>query len=708
MKQPQARPGQALTTHLTNVGNDTGRYLAEIDGSSIELGKLTGYLHDLGKFAPAWQDYLHQSSAGTWKHDRLPHAIHGALQTWHDWAEDSQVVAIAMSLTIAGHHGGLSNVYGDSGLLGKLTANQQKLNEIPDLPTDFDLLLDDTIDRLNQNLPAIHNWLISGNTLAMSLKIRYLFGALVTSDRNDAANCSRSTPQSPSDYPTGAETLDILWQKLAAKVNGFVPKDKIDLLRAEFWRECINGKHQPGWIAVKGPCGVGKTYSLMGLSLTHALQHQKARIIYCAPFNTILDQTLANYQSIFQGSVIGHFCTVEPDDLQYHDEFTQQWRHPIIVTSMVQLFESLFSHRATPCRKLANIANSVIVLDEVQSIPTNYLSPILAVLQGLIDELGCTVVLSTATLPNYDRWQISPQPAISQVDRYYQELTRVNYHQRGQMNWAEIATEIARIERPQVLIGVQTVAAARDAYAALIEQVPKVPVMMLTAKMPPIHRKEVLDLIKAKLDTKSPSPILLVATTCIQAGVNISFPVGYFEQISIDGLIQFAGRVNRSGEYGDRAAVNIFKTVDRYNLPSGDLVWRQAITDTIFHLGQDLNDDFAIEEFTKRLFDKVNTDEQDIIPMLAPDKLKFRDASDAFNLISPTIPVLVSPEHHRDTFDRALSHRDWNTLDRFSVGFYPNQVKKFHHLLLSIDPTQPELGYVWIGEYDFGPVMRDV
>lgn len=317
--------------------------------------------------------------------------------------------------------------------------------------------------------------------------------------------------------------------------------------------------------------------------------------------------------------------------------------------------------------------------------------------------------LSTATLPNYDRWQIAPQPAISQVDRYYQELTRVNYHQRGQINWTEIATEIATIDRPQVLVGVQTVAAARDAYAALVDLVPNVQVMMLTAKMPPIHRKEVLDLIKGKLDPKSPAPILLVATTCIQAGVNISFPVGYFEQISIDGLIQFAGRVNRSGEYGDRCEVNIFKTVDGYNLPPGDLVWRQAITDTILHLGQDLNADLAIEEFTKRLFDKVNTDEQDIIPMLAPDKLNFRDASDAFNLISPTIPVLVSPQHHRDTFDRALSHRDWNTLDRFSVGFYPNQVKKFHHLLLSIDPAQqPELGYVWIGEYDFGPVMRDV
>ena len=208
MQQPKARLGQLLTIHLTNVGNDTGKYLAAIDGS-IELGKLTGYLHDLGKFSPAWQEYLHQSSAGTWQHDRLPHAIHGALQTWHDWAEDSQAVAIAMSVTIAGHHGGLSNVYGDSGLLGKLTANQQKLSEIPELPTDFDLLLDDTIDLLDRDLPAIHNWLISGNTLAMSLKIRYLFGALVTSDRNDAANCSRTTPQSPSDYPNGAETLDL-------------------------------------------------------------------------------------------------------------------------------------------------------------------------------------------------------------------------------------------------------------------------------------------------------------------------------------------------------------------------------------------------------------------------------------------------------------------------------------------------------------------
>jgi CRISPR-associated endonuclease/helicase Cas3 len=704
MKQIQARPGQLLTTHLINVGSDTGQFLAAINGP-IDLGKLTGYLHDLGKFSPAWQNYLHQSSAGTWQHDRIPHAIHGALQTWNDWAEDSKALALAMSLPIAGHHGGLSNAYGDNGLLAKLTAKQDQIKEIPaGLPIDFDQLLDDTINSLYQDLSSAHNWLCQGDFLAMSLKIRYLFGALVACDRNDAANCSRTIPQSPSDYPAGTEGLDILWQKLATKVNGLTPKNDIDLLRAEFWQECTTGQHQPGWIAVKGPCGVGKTYSLMGLSLTHALQHQKRRVIYCAPFNTILDQTLIDYQSIFGDSVIGHFCSVEPDDPQYHDAFTQQWRHPIIVTSMVQLFESLFSHRATPSRKLANIANSVIVLDEVQSLPTNYLSPILAVLQGLIDHLGCTVVLSTATLPNYERWQINPQSAIDQVSHYYQKLTRVNYHQRGQMAWMDIAAEISTIDRPQVLIGVQTVAAARDAYAALIGETP---VMMLTAKMPPIHRQEVLTQIKTKLDSKSPEPILLVATTCIQAGVNISFPVGYFEQVSIDGLIQFAGRVNRSGEYGDRGDVHIFKTTELYNLPPGDLHWRQAITAAILHLGQDLNNDQAIEEFTKRLFDKANTDEEGIIPMLAPDKLKFRDASDAFNIITPTIPVLVCPAHHRATFDQAMQQRDWATLNRFSVGFYSQQVQRCMQLLQPIDANKPELGYVWIGEYDFGPVMPE-
>jgi CRISPR-associated endonuclease/helicase Cas3 len=704
MEQPQARPGQLLTTHLINVGNDTGEYLAAV-GGPIDLGKLDGYNHDWGKFTPEWQNYLNQSSTGTWQHDRIPHAIHGALQTWFDWAEDNEAIAIAMSLTIAGHHSGLSNVYGDNGLLAKLSTNQDKLKEVPnELPTDFEQLLNNSLDNLAQNLQVASNWLCSGNTLAMSLKIRFLFAALVASDRNDAANCSRKAPQSPGDYPVGAKSLKTLWEKLANKVNKIIPKDPIDHLRAEFWQECISGNHQPGWIAVKGPCGVGKTYSLMGLSLTHALKHQKRRIIYCAPFNTILDQTLTTYQEVFGNSVIGHFCTVEPDDPQYHDAFTQQWRHPIVVTSMVQLFESLFSHRATPCRKLANIANSVIVLDEVQSIPTNYLSPILAVLEGLIEHLGCTVVLSTATMPNYQRWNITPQEAITKVPHYYKELTRVNYRIRGQMDWTEIAAEVTSYDCPQVLIGVQTVAAARDAYTELLG---KVPVTMLTAKMPSIHRKEVLAQIKSKVHPKSKDPLVLIATTCIQAGVNLSFPTGYFEQVSIDGLIQFSGRVNRSGEYGDRGEVNIFKTAEgRYNLPPGDLVWRKTITNAILHLGQDLNDEKAIKEFTKRLFDKVNTDEKGIISMLSPEVLRFRDASEAFNLISPTIPVLVCPEHHRSTFEQALQQRDWNTLNLFSVGFYPNQVDKFSHLLKPIDNDKLELGYVWLGQYEYGPVMN--
>ncbi len=700
MPQPQARPGQPLTTHLTQVGNDMGHYLTTLNGPT-DLAQLTGYLHDLGKFSPKWQDYLTQSSQGTWKHDRIPHAIHGALQAWEDWAEDSQPIAIAMALSIAGHHSGLSNVYGDDGLSAKLD-HRTELQELPDkLPPDFDVLLDDTIDRLNQNLPEAHQWLTQGKPLALSLKIRYLFAILVNCDRNDAANCNRLTPQSPPDYPPDTESLETLWQTLNTKINSLTPKSPIDPLRHEFWQECITGHHQPGWISVKGPCGVGKTYSLMGLALTHALQHQKRRIIYCAPFNTILDQTLNVYQDLFGTSVIGHFCTVEPDDPKYHDTFTQQWRHPIVVTSMVQLFQSLFSHRATPTRKLANLTHAVIVLDEIQSIPTAYLSPILNILQELIDHLGCTILLSTATLPNYEKWNITPQPAIAKPQRYYQSLTRVNYHQRNTLTWDTIATEAKQSDRQQVLIGVQTVKAARDAYNAISGTLP---VMMLTAKMPPIHRQEVLATIKTKLNAKTKEPIVLVATTCIQAGVDISFPIGYFEQISADGLIQFAGRVNRNGEYGDRGEVNLFKTFDQYNLPPGDLALRQSITATILHLGQDLNDDQAIEEFTRRLFNQINTDEKDIIKMLSPDKLRFRDASDAFNLIAPTIPVLVCPEHHREIFDRAWKTKNWNFLNRFSVGFYPQQIDRSKNLLKPIDSSNPDLGYIWLGAYDFGPI----
>jgi hypothetical protein len=122
-------------------------------------------------------------------------------------------------------------------------------------------------------------------------------------------------------------------------------------------------------------------------------------------------------------------------------------------------------------------------------------------------------------------------------------------------------------------------------------------------------------------------------------------------------------------------------------------------------MGQDLNDNSAIEEFTRRLFSKVNTDEKNIIQMLAPDKLKFRDASDAFNLIAPTIPVLVCPDHHRDTFEQALKQVDWDSLNRFCVGFYPQQITKFRQLLQPVSTENLDLGYIWAGKYAFGPVM---
>jgi CRISPR-associated endonuclease/helicase Cas3 len=703
MKKSLARPGQLLTTHLINVGNGVGKYLSAINGP-VELGKLIGYLHDFGKFNPAWQQYLNGASLRD-RQNILPHAIHGALQAWSDWQEDDRTIAIAISLVIAGHHSGLMNVHGYGGLLAKLNANRTKLSEIPPLPADFDSILDETIDDLSQNLATAHDWLTRGNPLAMSLKIRYLFSVLVASDRNDAANCSRPISENLSDYPIVTETLDILFQKLSASMSSLLLSSDIDRLRFDFWEECVNGNYQEGWIGVDAPTGVWKTRSLIGLALTHAIKQQKSRIIYCAPFNTTLDQALDDCRDIFGSSAIGYFSTFDPEDPEIHEQFTEEWRHPIVLASMVQLFESLFSHETTPCRKLANIANSVIVLDGAEFIPTGYLSPILAVLQSLTDGLGCSVVISSNGALNYDRWQIPLKPAIRSVDRYRKGLLRATFHQRGRMNWTEISQEISTSDRTQVLVVVQTISAARDAYRELSILLPDLSVVLITGKMPPIHRQEVFGMVKNKLEVKL--PILLITTAGIQFTNTMSFPAGYFEQIGIDRLLQSTEYINTNGEYGDYCDINIFKTVTAYKIPRGDLAWRKQITDTILYLEYDLASSNTIEEFNRRLLDKVDTDEHGINAMLSADKLSFRDVSDAFNLILPTIPVFIRLVDCEYMFDRALLGRNWAVLDLFKVNLYESQVKRCSRSLELIDIRNPELGYIWIGQYDFGLLSRD-
>lgn len=712
MKDYVARPDQKLSDHLLNVGNSCITTAAPV----AVLSKLVGMQHDYGKFSDVWQDYLQQSVDRTWSGEKIPHAIHGAIDAYTEWKDDSELVAIALAAAISGHHGELPNVNGADGLLHKLRAKANLLDDLTDISTaepQFWQAVGDAIDELANELATAEKWLQGQHPISYSFKIRYLFARLIHADRLDAANHCCEHPVGADDYPTGALSLQELLDRLVDYVRGLTPRHDIDRLRGEFFNDCLSAGHQvdSGWITVKGPCGIGKTNSLAALALSHAIKTGKRRVIYAAPFNTINSQTLAHYQKVFglalgnESTLLGDFCTAPVVDQWNHKELKHQWRSPFIVTSMVQLLESLFDGKATRVRKLSQIANSVIAIDEIQMLPTQFLDPIMQVLKILVDEFGCSVIASSATIPNFERYEVSAQViGAAKCDGYYRRMVRTHYTHRGTLGWDAISDEIRALPAGsrQALVGVQTVAAARDAYNALVG---RVPVLMLTAKMPRIHRDQVLAQTKQLLAEKK--PIVLVSTTCIQAGVDISFPLGYFQTTSLDGCIQFAGRVNRNADYGSLCPAFLFETEETYSLPPGDLAIRQGATREVLSLKEDLNGAAAISKYSRRVFNRVGLDEYGIIKMLSRNRLALANASKAFRLISPTVPVLVCPTGYPDwqaMFDRALSAKDWETLQLFTVGFYPNQLAKYETSLQSIGSVDEEL-FLWTGDYEFGPVI---
>ncbi len=622
-----------LLQHLRTVSDLTAGF-AEPFGAA-ELGRYLGLWHDLGKFSHGFQQYLKDCEAGNGPPRGPDHKAAGSqLARQH-------VTTLAM--LVQGHHGGLK----DPEAFKKWFAERSKD------PTTQEALTLATreipeINPSRQLAPPV----FLKDPIATEFFMRMLFSALVDADYLDTeahGNAWKSVQRG-----MGADMAE-LWERFERSRERLPADDgTVNEVRREVYEACLRAaEYAPGLFRLTVPTGGGKTLSGMGFALRHALKHGLRRIIVAVPYISITEQTAGVYRGVFEDDrddrpiVLEHHSGVDAEEKDEEGEFrpermwsrlaAENWDAPIIVTTTVQLFESLFANRTGKTRKLHRLAKSVIMLDEVQALPTHLLSPALDALRQLCDNYGSTVVLSTATQPAFEEipefTQVPAREIVPDAPRHFAALKRVTYEWRIErsLEWGEVA-ELMH-EESQALAVVNT---KRDALA-LLEAIDDPDVLHLSTSLCGAHRRRVIDEVKRRLDAEE--PCRLVSTQVIEAGVDLDFPLVLRAMGPLDGIIQAAGRCNREGRL-DNGRVVVFRPAEG-RLPPGTYRTATQETRTALGLGLDPDDPETSRRYFRSLFQLVDPDEREI--QHKRKRLEYPEVARQFRMIEEdTVGVIVT------------------------------------------------------------------
>ncbi len=629
---------QDLLEHLRNVADMAAQFATPF--GAADGARIAGLFHDIGKFNPAFQQYLRDAEAGVVKPGGPDHKGAGAV-----WAVQQKIDLLAF--LIAGHHGGLpaQKTLKNAWLPGKM-----KDNEVQTAIQTAQRELATEWSRIDAT-KAFPSWLSKATPYEAELFLRMLFSALVDADFLDTErHFTAGNVPDREGYPT----LPELWawfQENQQQLSG-QKQNLLNQLRHEIYAQCVAAAGwDPGFFRLTVPTGGGKTRSSLAFALAHALAFNKERVIYAIPYMSITEQTADVFREIFDShnlrAVLEHHSGVtasDPDNPTLEEIWaklaSENWDAPLIVTTTIQLFQSLLAAKTTPCRKLHAIANSVIILDEVQTLPPHVLATILDVLRQLVARYSVTVVLCTATQPALDDQpdfkglpgvrEIIPDPA-----RLFKALQRVQYQwPQNDVKWAwEQVAERMRTER-QALAIVNT---RRDA-AALLAALDDSSALHLSTWMCGAHRRAVLADARQRL--KDGAPCLLVSTQLIEAGVDIDFPLVLRAMGPLDSIAQAAGRCNREGNLPRLGQVVVF-IPEEGNIPPGAYRTGTDVAAKLTRSGTvDLHDPAVYHQYFEDYYRHLDLDLKKVQPMRK--LLDYPEVAARFQMIDDaTVPVIV-------------------------------------------------------------------
>ena len=596
-KDKDHKEPQYLWTHLTEASELAKGFASKIGLS--KSGEILGLLHDLGKASKDFQNYL-LSGEGLLDPDSDDYVDHVAMKGKVDhstagaqiiynrlWSKGSEgrIAAQILSLAIASHHSGLIDCLSPSGE-DNFTRRMEKaeasshVNEAVANLAEYErtvieeLLADDLLIReVMDKLKSVKEENESQQTLwfKYGLLIRYLFSCLLDADRLNTADFEfpgNVRLRNNNIYPT----WESLIERLNAKIGEFEKKpnrNEVDEIRSRVSRSCLEFSLKPkGIYQLTVPTGGGKTFASLRFALNHAKEHSMDRVFYIIPYTSIIDQNAEEARKVLEDKdkngnylnkvVLEHHSNLTPDEeTRRQNLLAENWDAPIVFTTQVQFLEALFGSGTRGARRMHQLANSVIIFDEIQTIPIRVVHMFNLAIRFLVQSCGATIVLCTATQPLLDKvspiqraLDIKPEQKIIPYEKdLFQQLKRVEVYDRRKVGgWSnkEIA-EFALSEllvKDSVLIVVNTKKSAYSLYQAIVQESDITP-YHLSTNMCPAHRLDILSEIKKKLENKE--SVICVSTQLIEAGVDIDFGAVIRCLAGIDSIAQAAGRCNRNG-----------------------------------------------------------------------------------------------------------------------------------------------------------------
>ena len=608
--------------------------------------ELAGQVHDFGKYSEAFRDVL----AG--KCVRRDHALGGAcfLECCYRGSVASRPVVEAVN----GHHDGLVAYDMIRGELHAI-ADKRKVAHGNDgkTPTIENFTqLQEAIAAFQRDFPDFRPPKLSAppsGELESMLYTRMLFSALVDADYTASALNDDGTYLERSEDHHFDPSL--LLEKLYAyrdeiKRNSTADRT-LNAYRDQVFAQCGKMGDEPeGLYTLTAPTGTGKTLALLHFALRHCLKHGKSRIIIVLPFLTLAEQSADTYAKVIPNVLVDHSQSDLPEEAR---ELAARWSAPVIITTSVRFFEALFSNRPTVCRKLHNIADSVVIFDEAQSLPAALTSATLRAVNELCSRYHTTMVFSTATQPDFAarkelNW--APREILPEHKKMFEALRRVDVQWRlGRETPLEtIAEEMTQYDSVCVIVNLRR--HARQIANALLQRCPAETVYFLTTDLCPAHRREQIATIRWRLEQGQPCRV--VATQCIEAGVDLDFGVMYRALAPLDAIIQAAGRCNRNGR--GMGQVIVFRPEDR-RMPYPDSWYNNAaVTVQEMRPPFSIHDPEKIREYYRRLFDGT-TDKPEL--RKAIEARSFEQTAEQYRLIANTgAQVIVPYAKEKDLYER--------------------------------------------------------
>ena len=689
-----------LDDHLRCVGELAEKFICEANAELAEQARWAGLLHDLGKYRNEFQEYM-KSEGKIKSSSENHHAVYGAALAFKKrW--------ISLAFAIAAHHAGLH----DKTDLPTLFQKYDSFNRLSPLVENFEK----EVEKLPENIANAA--FIGNNSVTLEFATRMIFSCLIDADFLDTEKHYQSGEErkivefAPKKLLEKLETARLLKVQNARDNKA---DEQLLEIRNRIFDNCLQkAEKTKGFFSLTVPTGGGKTLSAMAFALKHAEIHKMRRVIVVIPYLSIIEQNAKEYKEILgKDMVIENHSAVkikgeeakeksisEKPARNFLEYAAENWDAPIVVTTSVQFIESLFAHKTSKCRKLHNIANSVVIFDEIQTLPAKLLEPLFSVWRELKENYGVSFVFSTATQPAFKQNNFNFINGLTEnelieitdrTDETFNTLNRVNYEFRDfqkPRTWTDVSAEM--LAERQVLCVLNTRRHAFELWNEIngkLAENEKPGLFHLSSSMCAEHRLEVIETVKKRLQNGEFCRV--VSTQLVEAGVDLDFPVLFRAIAPLDSIVQAAGRCNREGKLKDKGRVVVFTPADN-KIPPG--VYQTATDETCRLLPNYDEEDLAVRhqifaDYFGRIYSKLDTGDH---IQADREQLNYREVSKNARVIdNEGIGVIIKFGRSEELIRKIrgknsksenviFGRNDMRSLQRFMVNLYK---KDFDYLL---------------------------